>query len=441
MSLHFGSPIGALQYNGLTIGEAMFNGEIVWRSESPMTATVTKQTTDTSNVRMARFTIRETGIYVVDLSIIAGFSAGIHINGTPVYGVILSALPSTQRRTTLVAGDVIEVVASTTTPPAELTVSYGVVLIPIQSFSYDFEFQDIVNVWWAPLSAFDRRTHTSSQRRSAWAFNNMLVMGDNSHPSYEGRLLNREIDQDGCEWTITFGDVMHTRANPTSLIVASTIDQGDKIVIDFGSDGAEAYRLNGTAKTSLGTRNRTLSSWHVVKVVLDSDQITMYHNGNLWAYFDVSSVIGNFRGVSGKNYTGWGMYSTAGNWSSRVGRIQITGSTSYDEVLNARSDLWRHQIPRNTWTRVGEMHYNFTHPNAVVRLTGAGWAQASSNGDRMFRILKGNTVLGTTPDEGGTLTTITDIPANTWLFVEAYADTSNSGYRNVTAGYFHVDPA
>lgn len=441
MSLHFGSPISAVQHNGITIGEAMFNGEIVWRSESPMTATVTKQTTDTSNVRMARFTIRETGIYVVDLSIIAGFSAGIHINGTPVYGVILNTLPSTQRRTTLVAGDVVEVIASTTTPPAELTVSYGVVLVPIQSFSYDFEFQDIVNVWWAPLSSFDQRTHASSQRRTAWSFNNMLVMGDNSQPSYEGRLLNREIDQEGCEWTITFGDAMNTRANPTSIIVASTINQSDKLVVDFGRDGAEAYRLNGTTKTSLGTRNRTLASGHVVKVILEANQITLHHNGSLWAYFDITSVINNFRGVPEKNYMGFGMYSTSGNWSSRVARIQISGSTTFDEVLKARTDLWRHQVPRATWTRVGELHYNRAHPGAVVRLLGARWSQASSNGDRMFRVLKGNTVIGTTLDEGGTITTITDIPANTWLFVEAYADTSNSGYRNVTDGYLSVDYA
>lgn len=439
MSLQFGSPIGAVQYNGLTIGEAMFNGEVVWRSESPMSATVTKQTTDASTVRMARFTIPETGVYVLDLSIAAGFLASINVNGTSVSNVLLGSNSSTQKRTALVAGDVIEVVAMTTTPPATLTVSYGVVLAPIKSFYYDFEFQDIVNVWWAPLSSFDQRTHASSQRRTAWAYNNMLVMGDNSQPSYEGRLLNREIDQEGCEWTVTFGDVMNTRARPMSIIVASTINQSDKIVIDFGSDGAEAYRLNGTTKTSLGTRNRTLSSGHVVTVIRDADQITLYHNGALWAYFDVTSVVGNFRGVPGKNYMGFGMYSTNGQWSSRVGRIQITGSTTFDEVPKARTDLWRIQVPRGTWTRVGEIHYNVKHLNAVISLLGAKWPQASSNGDRMFRVLMGNTVIGTTPDEGGTLTTIEDIPANTWLFVEAYADTSNSGYRTVTDGYLSVD--
>lgn len=304
----------------------------------------------------------------------------------------------------------------------------------MKSFSYDFEFQDLPNIWWAPISGFDSRTHASAPQTPAYVYNDMLVAPDSSHPAYLNHLLNRQVSGD-VEWIVTLGDALHTRDYPSSITIASTRDSYWKIAVDIGSNGVEAYTLQGSNKTSLGSRNRTLSAGDEVRIVRTGNQLTFYHNGALWAHiYDIPIAY-----VDGYLYTGFGVMSTAGQWSSRIDRIRIIGESEYDEQLLGRANYRRLRVARNVWTEISAVHVNTP---GTYRIQAMGVWGTSSSSTRQFRV-KVNGQIVHTGSSGSTYLTVpsAEVGYFQWVTVEALSAASNTAQRDVTGGTLELLPA
>ena len=130
MSLQFGStPIGAMQYNGVTIGEAIMDGVIVYRSSPyPLTGTWESALT-TSTTTYAEHTIEADGSYTLTHTVTGGGQyVGAAINGP--WGTTNSppGPPSTATVTqTLAAGDLIKFQAGALIPSGTASGSWSIV--------------------------------------------------------------------------------------------------------------------------------------------------------------------------------------------------------------------------------------------------------------------------------------------------------------------------
>lgn len=314
----------------------------------------------------------------------------------------------------------------------------------IYDVSMDFNFPNQDELKWAPVTGFDPRTSASSAMAPAFVFNNMLVAGNNDVASYNVRLINHQIDQLPIEFIVTLGDVLNTLTYPSSIILASNIIFSRMIVAEFGSDGFRVFTLyDGSMSPESGYRySQTYSPGDQLLVRLEADRVIVGKLNGSQTGFVFPADLATIRSGDGRYYVGFGMFSTASRWSSRIERIQLKAKTTYKTVLVASEALAKITIPSNSWTEVARS----TIPMGGVTqisLIGASWPQASSNDDRLFRIKVNGVVIGTTTDEGGSLAlTGRTLSENSVVTVEAFAATSNSSYRKVSGGILQIgDPS
>lgn len=298
-------------------------------------------------------------------------------------------------------------------------------------FSYDFGFQDIPNLWWAPVSGYDYRTHASAERAPAWTFNGMLVAPDNSQPAYLGHLLNRQCDGD-LEFLITFGDAMNTLSYPTSLIVKSKFDQSQKVEVAFGTNGIRVNRVNASTTNQLWSSAFTPSAWGQVRVVLSGTFLEIYNGGTRLGLLNMVGYIPDFLSQDW-GYFGFGVMSTSGQWSSRIDRIQISGTSSYREEPAGRASTRRITLARNVWTEVAAIHVNT--PMTAKAIQGfTSWPNISGV---QVRIKVGGQVRITSSGDFTSLSNV-GIGAYQWVALEAYTSNSTASNRRTSDGLLSI---
>ena len=443
MALYRGGLEPSAIYRGNQPVQKVYRGGTeVWSSSTPPSGTVTKVAPPNGFTRMVEYEIPEDGRYEFRVTVTAPGLAYAYTfvnNSTITSSFALENGTATRVvSSALKAGDKIALDVYVEASPVTATLVYDIVLMPLKSFSYNFTFNDLNNIWWAPLSGFDPRTDSNAPKAPAWSFNGMVVAPDSNVPAYLYHLVNREVDGDA-EWTFTFGDAMNTRARPSSVIIYSDPSAYQKLVVELGSDGLEVVNLSGTARTSLGTRNRALSAGNAIRIVKSGGQLTFYQNGSLWAYVDISSVESYYTSNNNMCYTGFGLYSTSGQWSSRIQNLAISGLSSYDEVMRASASFRGITIPRSSWTEISAVLVNT--PGSYNIVASGSWPQASSSSDRRMRIKVNGAVVATGADED----TYINVPSAyvgtyQWVIVEAYAATSDSNYRRIANGSLNLYP-
>lgn len=314
----------------------------------------------------------------------------------------------------------------------------------VYDIAMDFNFPNIDELKWAPITGFDSRTSSSSELAPAFIFNDMLVAGDNSDPTYYTRLVDQEIDQLPLKFVVTLGDVLNTVARPSYVILSANLIMTHMIIAEFGSDGFRVFSIvNGVTEPSTPYRyTQTYSPGDRLEITLTADKVSVGKVGGSVTAFLNAPMVTSVRSGPGRMYFGFGVYSTSGQWSTRIQRIQITGKTTQKRVLVASEHLAKITIPANTWTEVARSTIP-TGGIAPAYLVGASWPQASSNQDRFFRLKVNGSVRGTTPDEGSSLSlnglTFSD---NSVVTIEAFAETTNSSYRKISGGVLQIgDPA
>lgn len=314
----------------------------------------------------------------------------------------------------------------------------------VYDIAMDFNFPNLDELKWAPITGFDSRTSSSSALAPAFVFNDMLVAGDNSDPTYYARLVDHEIDQLPLKFVVTLGDVLNTVARPSYVILAANLIMTHMLIAEFGSDGFRVFALvNGAMTPTTPYRyTQTYSAGDQLEIVLTADRVTVGKVGGSSTSYVSSTMINAVRSGPGRMYFGFGMYSTSSQWSTRIQRIQITGKTTKKRVLAASDALSKITIPANTWTEVARCVIP-TGGTTPVALIGASWPQATSTQDRFFRLKVDGFHMGTTPDEGTSLSfsglTLFD---NSVVTIEAFAETTNSSYRKVSGGVLQIgDPA
>lgn len=314
----------------------------------------------------------------------------------------------------------------------------------VYDVNMDFGFATIDNLKWAPITGFDSRTSSSSPLAPGFVFNDMFVAGDNSAATYYTRLVDQEIDQFPLTFTVTLGDVLNDVSRPAWVVLAANLTLTHMLIAEFGSDGFRVFALvNGLTTPSVPYRySQTYTAGDQLIIELRSDRVSVGKIGGSQTGFVSQTMIDAVRSGPGRMYFGFGIYSTDGRWGSRIQRIQISGKTTKKRVLAASEALAKITIPSNTWTEVARSVIP-TGGVAPAFLIGASWPQASSNEARYFRLKVDGSVRGTTPDEGTSLSlnglTFSD---NSVVTIEAFAETSNSGYRKISGGVLQIgDPA
>lgn len=308
----------------------------------------------------------------------------------------------------------------------------------------DFSFVSQNQLKWAPITGFDSRTSSSSELTPGFVFNDMFVPGDNDYATYNTRLVDQEVDLLPLTFLVTLGDGLNTVARPSYVVLSSNLTMTHMLVAEFGSDGFKVFAItNGTTYPSTPYRyNQTYSPGDQLIIELRSDRVSVGKVGGSQTGYVNSTMIETVRTGLGRLLFGFGVYSTSGQWSSRIQRIQITGKTTQKRVLAASEALARITIPQDTWVDVAVSTIP-TGGVATIRLGGAKWSQASSSNDRMFRIVVDGIVKATTLDEGGALTlSAVTLYADSVVKVQAFAATSNASYRKVSGGLLHIgEPA
>ena len=314
----------------------------------------------------------------------------------------------------------------------------------VYDVNMDFGFATIDNLKWAPITGFDSRTSSSSPLAPGFVFNDMFVAGDNSAATYYTRLVDQEIDQLPLTFTVTLGDVLNDVTRPAWVVLAANLTLTHMLIAEFGSDGFRVFALvNGS--TTPSTPYRYLQTYEAndqLIIELRSDRVSVGKIGGSQTGFVSQTMIDAVRSGPGRMYFGFGIYSTDGRWGSRIQRIQIEGKTTQKRVLAASEALAKITIPSNTWTEVARSVVP-TGGNPPVFLIGATWTEASSNLDRLFRLKVDGFHMGTTADEGSSLSfsglTLFD---NSVVTIEAIAETSNASYRKISGGVLQIgDPA
>lgn len=291
-------------------------------------------------------------------------------------------------------------------------------------FSYDFGFQDMKNLWWAPVTQFDMRTSVSAPRAPAWTFNDMLVAPDSAHPSYLGHLVNRQCDGD-ISFLVTTGDIMNTRARPSSVIIKSSIDQTQKIVADFGSDGILIQMVVNDGVVPLATYSRTISTGQSLEFNLVSGILQTRHQGTLVGSLDLTSY-----DTTGWNFFGFGVFSTSGQWSTRIQRIQISGATSFNEVPYASASARRLTLARETWVEIASVLINTSR---TFSIQGSCIWGSTSTANRQTRILVGGSPLVAGSATSVYATSYT-VGADQWVVLQALSSSSTTAQRVVSDG-------
>lgn len=180
-----------------------------------------------------------------------------------------------------------------------------------------------------PIRGFDARTSSSSPRNPAFTYNGMLVAGDNNVGTYWQALHDKEADAETetAFWNITVGDARNTVSRPTEIILSSTADFTYQLLLQIGSGNLNlVYRTTGST-TNLRTLSRTIGNGASVSVQRSGLSYTVYHNNVVvYTYTGTASNAAAWFRTPGRAYTGLTMYSTSGQWSTRVADFSISES-------------------------------------------------------------------------------------------------------------------
>lgn len=170
-----------------------------------------------------------------------------------------------------------------------------------------------------PIRGFDARTSSSSPRRPAFIYNGMLVAGDNNVNTYWQALHDKEADSEAAFWNITVGDARNTVSRPTEIILSSTADFTYQLLLQIGSGNLNLVSRTTGSTTNLRTLSRTIGNGASVSVQRSGLSYTVYHNNvSVYTYTGTTSNAAAWFRTPGRAYTGITMYSTSGQWSTRV---------------------------------------------------------------------------------------------------------------------------
>lgn len=314
----------------------------------------------------------------------------------------------------------------------------------VYDINMDFTFANQDQLKWAPVTGFDSRTSSASPLAPGFVSNEMFVAGDNSAATYYTRLVDQEADQLPLTFTVTLGWAINTLAQPSYVVLSANRTMTHMLIAEFGSDGFRVFSLfDGSLYPGVPYNySQTYSPGDQLIIELRPDTVVVGKVGGEQTAFYNINMIGKVRTGAGRMYFGFGVYSTSGQRSSQIQGIKITGKTTQKRVLVASEALARITIPASNWTEVAR---SVVPKGGVtpVFLIGASWTQASATGDRLFRLKVDGSIMGTTADEGSSLSfsglTLFD---NSVVIIEAFAVNSNSAYRKVSGGVLQIgDPA
>ena len=243
-----------------------------------------------------------------------GVPPGLTLNSTTG---VLSGTPST-----ITSGTMTVVANGANGQTAEMTYPWSVVagllsiFVPFNSNSdIDFYF---------PTRGFDSRTASNSPRNAGWTFSGMLVAGDNSQPTYWQILHGEEANSENAEWVVTIGNAMNTVARPTEIILSSTANFQYQLLLQIGSGNLNLVSRTTGATTALRTQARTIANGASIKVKRNGLSYTVYDGTvAVYTYTGTTSNAAAWFRTPGRAYTGLTMYSTSGQWSSRVSDFSL----------------------------------------------------------------------------------------------------------------------
>lgn len=238
-----------------------------------------------------------------------GVPPGLTFNSTTG---VLSGTPST-----ITSGTMTVVANGANGQTAEMTYSWSVVSGLLSMF-VPFDSNNDLDVHF-PIRGFDERTSSSSPRNPAFTFNGMLVAGDNNVNTYWQALHGKEADSENAAWTLIVGDARNTVARPTEIILSSTADFRYQLLLQIGSGNLNLVSRTTGSTTNLRTLSRTIGNGASVSVLRNGLSYTVYHNStSVYTYTGTTSNAAAWFRTPGRAYTGLTMFSTSGQWSTRV---------------------------------------------------------------------------------------------------------------------------
>lgn len=297
-------------------------------------------------------------------------------------------------------------------------------------FSYDFGFQDLRNIWWAPLSRFDKRTHASAPRVPAWTYNGMLVAPDSGYPAHLGHLLNRQCDGD-ITFVVTIGDTTNTLSYPSSIIIKSNLDQTQKIVAEFGSDGVSINMVMGDGFVNLVRYYRAMGPGQRLEFSLVNGILSSKHENYLMGTLSLAAY-----DTTDWSYFGFGVFSTSNQWSTRIDRIQITGVTSFDEGPYASASARRLTVARDSWTEIAAVLNNTSYTYIIQGE--CSWS-SNSTSNRQLRLLVGGAVVAV----GSSFSVYAGnypVGPDQWVILQALSSSSTTSQRAISDGSLLMVP-
>lgn len=192
------------------------------------------------------------------------------------------------------------------------------VISALVSISVPFNSNGDIDYYF-PTRGFDARTSSSSPRNAAFTFNGMLVAGDNNVATYWQGLHDTQINSEQVEWILTTGDVMNTIARPTEIILSSDVNFQNQLVLQIGSGNLYLASRTTGSTSNLSPLSRTIGTNSTIRVLRTGLNIQVWHNTTrVINYTGTTSNAAAWFRTAGRGYTGITMYSTSGQWSSRV---------------------------------------------------------------------------------------------------------------------------
>lgn len=293
---------------------------------------------------------------------------------------------------------------------------------------------------WAPLSTYDARTSTSSERNPSVASGGVYKGVINSQATYHNRLVNRQFTGYQMVMEAVVANPLSLITAPSSLILASDATGGQTLSLEYGRDGVRLVSvLGGMILNTYFTTTVTLAVGSVLRVEWLWDWVRVSVNGVVIKTISSDEFRSTYR-AEGFRYPGFGTFAGPGSvLSTGASAISISGSTTGGLEVRAEESLKRIAIPVNTLTEVCRTTVNVAG-TATVSLLGVAWSAPTSFSDRSFTVRVNGTKIGAISDQNGSSMTVTNvsIPADAIITVDGYSTSSPVQNRTVASGILRI---
>lgn len=292
----------------------------------------------------------------------------------------------------------------------------------------------------APISVFDDRTVSGSERNTAHIGSGYFAALANSQPTYQSMLSNRVFSGNHSIIEGTIGSTLQTRSRPISLVLHCSVNGYLISEISIGSDGLNYQSYEGSFQTYGEPHAMAIAPGDKIRAERIGKYVVVSVNGVTKFSVNHASV----KPLYTEYFSGFGTYSdsqSSAATSSKFSKVTIDAATDRPSVIYAQGHFIRKTIAEKTTTEICRV-YTHNGGNSRITLNSVAWGASTDFSTRKWTVLVNGSSVGEISDQNGSSLNLANvnIPAGSTIIVNAYSSSAPSQNRTVASGSMLIEP-